>query len=258
MTNPATTALTYNGYINQIATMAVVNTTTSSGVVVGVDAAFNTIIPQMLNYAELRIQRDLDILPSQVENDTYNLVANNNILQISVNDFVTIETVGIVANSQTNPLLPVSKQYIQNIYSSSTGSGVPSYFAVYGGDLATYGNTYQNMLLGPWPDQAYPVVLTGTIRLQTLYVNATTALANTATTFISTYFPDLLIMASMVYIAGFQRDFSSNSNDPQMGVNYENQYQTLLKGAMAEEYRKKFQASGWSSNSTSPVATPTR
>ena len=59
MSTPNTTPLTYNGYVTQIGTMAVVNTTTNSGVVVGVDAAFNNIIPQMLNYAELRIQRDL-------------------------------------------------------------------------------------------------------------------------------------------------------------------------------------------------------
>jgi len=175
-----------------------------------------------------------------------------------VNDFVTIETIGVTANSQLNPLLPVTKQYIQNVYPSSAGSTVPQYFAVYGGDLTTYGNTYQNVIVGPWPDSAYPVVLTGTIRLQTLYANATTALASAGTTVISTYFPDLLIMASMVYIAGYQRDFSTTSNDPQMGVNYENQYQTLLKGASMEEYRKKFQASGWSSDSTPVAATPTR
>ena len=63
MSNPKTNALTYNDYVTQIGVLAVVNTTTSSGVVVGDDTAFNAIIPQMLNYAELRIQRDLDLMP---------------------------------------------------------------------------------------------------------------------------------------------------------------------------------------------------
>lgn len=81
--------------------MAIVNTTTSSGVVVGVDPAFNAIIPQMLNYAELRIQRDLDLLPSQTSNSSYTLTAGNNLLTVSVNDFVTIQTLGVTAGGVT-------------------------------------------------------------------------------------------------------------------------------------------------------------
>ena len=78
MSSPNTTPLTYNGYVTQIATLAVVNTTTSGGVVVGVDAAFNSIIPQMLNYAELRIQRDLDLLPLVTSNTSYSLTTGSN------------------------------------------------------------------------------------------------------------------------------------------------------------------------------------
>jgi hypothetical protein len=43
-----------------------------------------------------------------------------------------------------------------------------------------------------------------------------------------------------------------------MAVTYESQYQALLKGAITEEFRKKFEASGWSSMSPPIVATPTR
>ena len=260
----ATTPLTYNDYINQIATLAVVNTTTTNGVVSGVDAVFNTLVPQMLNYAELRIQRDLDLLQAQVENTNYILDANTNKLQINVGDFVTLQTMIVVpivtGNSAPTytPLLPVTKQYIQNVYPDSTSAGTPTCFAMYGGDSATYGNTYQNIIVGPWANLNYLVTLTGTWRLQTLYANATTLLASTGTTFISTYYPDLLIQASMIYISQFQRNFGPTSNDPQMGPSYESQYQTLLKGSLTEEYRKKFQASGWSSASNSPVATPSR
>jgi len=71
--------------------------------------------------------------------------------------------------------------------------------------------------------------------------------------------PDLLIMASMIYISAFQRNFiSAAANDPQMPVNYETQYQTLLRSAMVEEARKKFQSAGWTSMSPAVVATPTR
>ena len=260
MTTAATTALTYNGYVTQIATLAVVNTTTSSGVMVGVDPAFNALIPQMLNYAELRIQRDLDLLPSQIENTSYALTAGNNKLAISVNDYVTLETVSVVSSDSTYPLLPVSKEFIQNTFpsSSSTFYALPAYFAVYGGDASTVGSASQNIIVGPWPYQSYQVVLTGTARMPTLYQFANATYAATGTTFISTWLPDMLIMASMIYISAFQRDFSSAGNDPQMPIHYEAQYQTLLKSAMGEEYRKKFEADAWSSYSTSPAATPSR
>lgn len=253
MSTPATTPLTYNLYVQQIANMAVVQTMTSNGVVVGVDSSFNTLIPQMLNYAELRIQRDLDILPS-VTTNTYTTISGNNILQLGVNDFVTVQTLTITSNGVTTTLLPTTKEFLQNVYGSSSGSAMPQYFAMYGGDAATFGNTYNNILLGPYPDGGYTVTVSGTVRLPTLYDNATSSLASTATTFISTYYPDLLIQASMIYVAQFQRNFGSASNDPSMGPTYELQYENLLKGALTEESRKRFAGADWSPYAPTPTA----
>ncbi len=253
----ATNPLTYNGYVSQIATLAVVNTTTSSGVVVGVDAEFNTLIPQMLNYAELRIQRDVDLLPSQTSNN-YVLNLNSNLLQVPVDDFVTIQTVGLINGTATIPLLPVTKEYLQNMFNDSSYTAQPVYFAMYGGDLASGGSTSNNIIFGPYSNSTYSILVTGTQRLPSLYKFATTALANTSTTFISTYLPDLLIQASMIYISQFQRNFGPAANDPNMGPTYELQYQNLLKSAFVEEARKKFQASAWSSMSPAMAATPTR
>ena len=98
--------------------------------------------------------------------------------------------------------------------------------------------TQNTILLGPWPDTVYSVQVVGTIRPASMS-------STNQTTFISLYLPDLLIMASMVYISAYQRNFSGMAaNDPQMPVSYESQYQTLLKGAMVEEARKKFQSTG--------------
>jgi len=274
-----TNALTYNGYVAQVATMAVsgyftpVSTTTINGVVytAGItyggtlaspDVNFNTIIPMMLNYAELRIQRDLDLLPLETEIAGYSISNSSNKLSISVNDFVTVQTVS-VSSAETSgalsPLTATTKEFIQNVYPSASSSGVPQYFAVYGGDAASAGNTSQIITFGPWPDITYSVTITGTTRMPSLYQNATSAAtASTNTTFISTYEPDLLVMASMVYISAYQRNFGRLNDDPAMAQTYESQYQTLLRGAGTEEYRKKFEASAWSSYSQSPVATPNR
>ena len=263
MSTPNTTPLTYNGYVTQIATMAVVNTTLDSGVVVGVDSAFNAIIPQMLNYAELRIQRDLDMLPLTSSN-TYTIPSGNNVFEISTNDFVTIQTItgaqggGCGLESLPTPLLPATKQFVETVYGIGSTAAAPQYFAMYGGDYPS-GTTYNRILLGPTPAANYSVTVTGTVRMPTLYEYSTNSTdASTGVTFISTYYPDLLIMASMIYISAYQRNFGRMSDDPATAQSYEAQYQTLVKGAMTEEYRKKFQASAWSSDSVSPVATPTR
>lgn len=257
MSLPNTTPLTYNGYVTQIATMAVVDTTTVSGVVQGVDAAFNAIIPQMLNYAELRIQRDLDMLPTQTSL-SYVLPSGTNQIQLDADDLVTIQTIMVTVNNAPQPVLPTSKEYIQNVYSSTATSGPPQYFAMYGGDYATGGTNYNNILLGPYTDTQYNVTLTGTVRAPTLYQSATPSLAATGTTFISTYYPDLLIMASLIYISAYQRNFGRMSDDPAMAQSYEGQYQALVHNAIAEENRKKFAGSAWSSMSTPVAATPSR
>ena len=120
--------------------------------------------------------------------------------------------------------------------------GVPQYWVPF--DDYTF-------LVGPYPDDNYTVELIGTYRPASLS-------ATNPTTFISLNLPDIMIMASMVYISAYQRNFGRMNDDPQMAISYESQYQTLLKGAMVEEARKKFEAAGWSSQSPSPIATPTR
>jgi hypothetical protein len=257
MSSPQTNPLTYNGYVSQIATMAVLNTQTTNGVVEGVDSAFNELIPQMLNYAELRIQRDLDLLPSQTTN-TYTMTSGNNLLTLDVDDFVTVQTVQLTVGTAKLTVLPASKEYIQTVYNDSSVTGKPTVYAMYGGDLATGGDSFNYILFGPYPDSNYPVLITGTVRLPSLYKYGTPVLAATGKTFISTYLPDLLIQASMIYISQFQRNFGSAANDPAMGPTYELQYQNLLKSAIVEEARKKFQASAWSSMSPPMAASPTR
>lgn len=253
MATPAPVALTWNGYVAQVCNMAVVATTTVSGVLQGVDPETNVLLPQACNYAELRIQRDLDLNASLTSN-AYTFTAGNNVLSIPVGDFVALQTLSVSGV----PLIPVSKEFIQNVYGTNANPGSPQYFAPYGGDMATAGNTSNNFIVGPYPDSNYPVAVTGTIRLPSLYQSATTPLAAAATTFISTWLPDLLIQASMIYVSEYQRQFSGASNDPDMPGSYELQYGNLLKGALVEEARKKFSASAWSAMSPPVVASPSR
>ena len=233
----------YNAYVQQISTMAVVPVT---------DTNFQIILPQMISYAELRMQRDLDFLSTQISNSNYLLTAGNGTLTIPTSAFVVMETFEVIDGSGSSmPLLAVGKEFIQNVYGTGSSTGLPQYFAVYGGDSATTGLTSQNMIVGPIPDLNYAIRLTGTVRSAPLS-------ASNTTTYISTYLPDMFIMASMIYISAFQRNFGRQSDDPQMAQSYEGQYQALKASALVEENRKKFEAAAWTSYSPAPAATPTR
>jgi len=243
-----TTGLSYNGtvsgtasYIQQIAELAVVDQT---------DANYLAIMPMMITYAENRMYRDIDFLFTSTAITGYSVSAGSR--QITIPDGVVVvsEQINLITPSgQSNPdsgtrtpLLPTTKEYLDAVYGSSTATGIPQYFAPFNDNL---------FLVGPFANQNYFVEIVGTYRPASLS-------ASNLTTFISLYLPDVFIMASMIYISAYQRNFGRQSDDPAMAQSYETQYQTLLKGAVVEEARKKFEASGWSSQSPSPVASPSR
>lgn len=105
------------------------------------------------------------------------------------------------------------------------------------------------IIVGPWPDAGYIVEVIGTQR-------PTPLSATNTTTFLSTNLPDLFIAASMVFASGYQKNFGAQADDPKMGASWENQYQLLKASANVEEFRKKLQATGWSSQMPSPLTPP--
>jgi len=262
MTTPATNPLSYNQYIQNMGVMAVEQTSEVSGVYKFNNPPLQMIVPQMLNYAELRIQRDLDLLSSQTSN-LYTLTAGVNVFPLPVNDFQTVQTLEIVQLSNgtvvnSAPLIAASKEFIQNVYGGMYSAGTPEYFALYGSNFGDNQDTETNILLGPAPNFAYSLRVTGTAAQPSLYQNASGGPADTAYTYISQWYPDMLIMASMIFISAYQRNFSAASDDVQTAMTYEKQYQALRLGAVPLENRRKQMGSGWTAYSTPIAATPGR
>jgi hypothetical protein len=236
-----TLGLSYSTYVDQIANMAVVDSS---------NAEFQIALPQMITYAENRMYRDLDFMFTSTSITGYSLTQGVRTLTIPQGSLVVTDQINIITPVGTtdpnlgtrSPCLPTTKEFLDAVYGSASYTGRPEYFAPFNDNL---------FLFGPFPDAAYGVEIIGTYRPDSLS-------AANPTTFISLYLPDVFIMASMIYISAYQRNFGRANDDPQMAVTYESQYQALLKGAAVEEARKKFEASGWSSQSPSPVATPTR
>lgn len=255
-----TTGLTYSTYVTQIATMAVVSET---------DSAFVTILPQMITYAENRMYRDINFMftSTSLHGVSFILTPGNRNLSFNINlalnsdaqegTFVVSDQINLLTDAAGNaaattnpdacvrtPLLPTTKEFLDAVYGSSltANRGKPMYFVPFNETL---------FYVGPVPDQAYPVEVVGTYRPNSLS-------ATNPTTFISQYLPDVFIMASMIYISAYQRNFGRLNDDPQMAITYESQYQALLKSALVEEARKTFESSGWASQSPATVASPSR
>lgn len=216
------------------------------------DIAYVAALPSVIDDAEQRIYRDLDLLATVVRDSSSALVAGNRnfTLPTSIGTFVVVEDVNVITPAgQTNPelgtrnpLLPASKEMLDFLFPSATGSSVPANFAMI---------TQNTIIVGPWPLAAYQIEVVGTQRPIPL------SAANQAT-FLSINLPDLFFAAALVFGAGYQKNFSEMGDQPQAASAWEAHYKTLLSSAATEEARKKFTSEGWSSKQPAPLATPPR
>lgn len=236
--------MNYTTYIAQIANLMAADSTTPE---------FQTMVPGMIAYAENRIYRELDLLNTVVVNATQSLTAGNRAFAIPTNGsngiFYTVTGVNVItpitattANAGTrNQLAAVTMDYLNAVWNSSAGAGVPKEFAMV---------DQFNIIVGPWPDKAYLVEIIGTVQPAPMS-------ATNPTTFLTNYLQDLLIAASMIFASGYMRDFGSQADNPSQAQSWENQYVTLLKSAMLLELRKKWAGPSWTPYSSVPIS-PTR
>lgn len=236
-------SLTYSQYVTDLANLLVVPTG---------DAAFQTALPNIIDDAEQRVYRELDLLNTIVRDSSSAFTTGTRTFNLpsSTGTFVVTEDINVITPAGTtnpelgtrNALVPVSKEYLDFAWPSSNGSTVPTYFAMV---------TQSTIVVGPWPDQAYQVEVVGTQRPAPLSTS-------NVTTLLSVYFPDVFMAASMVFGAAYQQNFGAAVDNPQMGVTWETHYKNLISSAEVEEMRKKFTAAGWSSKQPSQLATPPR
>jgi hypothetical protein len=194
------------------------------------DPNFTTILPTAIDYAELSIYRDLDFVALHG-----NFSMGTAAVGVSTYDvpsgFVVLET---MFYGDLLPITPASQEFIRLCYAGSA-NGPPECFCVMGSAGGSNWTPAMQVLLGPAPDQTYLLTAYGTNRQVPLS-------ASNPTTFISENLPDLFWAASMIFFAGYNRNFGAMSDDPRQAISWEQEYQRLLKGAEREEIRKKFLA----------------
>jgi hypothetical protein len=222
-------AYTYNTFVTSLANLLVVPPT---------DPNFITVLPNIIDDAEQRIYRELDLLNTLYRDSSAALVTGNRNFNLptSIGIFLVVDLINVITPSGTtnpelgtrNQLLNVSRARLDFLYPSSTGATIPKYFSMINqGTIA----------VGPWPDANYRVEVLGTQRPAPLSVS-------NPTTMLSLYLPDLFFAASMVFASGYQLNFSAMSDAPQQSVSWESHYQQLKGSAATEEASKKITTLG--------------
>jgi hypothetical protein len=219
------------------------------------DPNFARILPVAIQYSELTICKDLD------------LVSNHGMIDLGAAT-IGVETQaipsGVVVVEQLYygpsklPVTPASLDYIKAVFAGAV-VGPPRNFMVIGGatepvvvggpgvDPLEWTNPAMQIILGPAPDQAYALTGYGTERPATLS-------AANPTTFISTQLSDLFWSASMIFFSGYNRNFGAQSDQPAQAVSWKAEYDRLLKSAMVEEARKTFRSQAWVAEAPTMVA----
>ncbi|MFA5058725.1 MAG: hypothetical protein WC485_11470 [Opitutaceae bacterium] len=207
------------------------------------NAAWVQILPQMISYAEHRIQADLDLIATNTS-ETVPLTTGRRTVAIPTCIYI-VNSVNLITPSATQPdqgervpLQRLSVEAMNFMWPSATDTGAPQNYAILNDTTC---------ILGPVPDAAYKAEFYGIFQL-------TPISAERPSNWISVNMPDVLIAASMVFGAGWQRDFGSQAEDPKLGLSWEAQYQSLLKSETVQAYRQYARSSAWQPMSPSPLA----
>lgn len=205
------------------------------------DQNFQNIFPRAIEYAELRIYREMDFLTTN-SSATLLLTANSRNATMP-GSILMLEAINVVTPStQVNPeagtrvpLQRVSLDFLNAVWPSAATTGVPQFFALL---------TDTFVRLAPTPGAAYTAEFIGVVRPAALS-------PSNVTTYLTTNLPDLFLAALKVFIYNYQRDFEA-------AAAAEADYQTLSGSVKEEALRQKSQDPQWSPYSPSPIANTPR
>ena len=216
------------------------------------DPQFVAILPTLIDQAEQRCYRDLDLLAA-TSTATLGLAVGSSKLDFSslVPNLLILEDVNIILPATVTdpelgerlPVYPVSKEWLRMVFGSSAVRGIPAFFAM---------NDDRTILWGPFPDATYTAELIGKYRPTPLYDAPPDD--GTQTTFLTSLFPDLFLAAAMCAATGYQHNWGAQADDPRSALSWEQNYNTLLRPAQGEEARKRYH--GWMSMTAEPPPMP--
>lgn len=232
--------LTYDTFVSSLANMLVIPVT---------DPAFVAVLPNVIDDAEQRIYRELDLLATIIRDSSGTLTPNSRnftfpqhmVVVESINVFTNIE-----AGTGRRQMVPVSREFLDAVYPDEAAdpgaASYPQYYAMI---------TDQTIIVGPPPDAAYRMEIIGTIR-------PTPLSATNTTTYLTLYLPDLFMAEALIFGYGFLKDYGAQADDPRSSASWTTHYDQLWQSANVEENRKKYASQAWTPKQPAPLATPAR
>lgn len=215
------------------------------------NADYVGILSSAIDYAEQRMYRELDLLSTVVRDTSGTVTANARSFTLpqTLGRFVTTQGINIFTpvGTQTtrNQLVPVSRDFLDLTWPTNTAASVttvPQYYAMI---------SDQTVIFGPPPGDGFTAEVIGTIR--------PTALSSSNTTsYLTLYLPDLWLAATMIFFAGWQKNFGAQADDVRSAQSWEAQYDKLLLSANVEEQRKRYASSGWAAYAPTPLVSNPR
>lgn len=242
-------ALNYATLVSEIATITVI----SSTVLVTGDSNFGGIMDAAIDYAEGRLYRDLDLVSASIVDTSVSCSSGIRTASLSTaaGNPLQIDTLNLLSSAGTTssnatriPLIPTTRAFVDMVYPSALSSncGQPEFFA-------RLSDT--QIMFGPTPDQAYGIEMQATVRPGPLT-------AGNSSTWLTQNVPELMVAATMIFVSGYMRNYGAQADDPKMAQSWEGNYSALMKTGSQDAQRQKFEATAWTAQSPSPLATPPR
>jgi hypothetical protein len=251
-------SLTYTTFTAELAVLAQFNLA---------DVNFLANLPSCIDYATDRITRELNLLSTTTANSTLTTTIGTRIVNLATLSpvFNVIQDINVIASITSGgsdfspdfdsdfgppdssavgriPLTIQSRAFMNQVYGSASITGIPEFFHMV---------TDQMIMVGPYPDQVYPLEIIGTVR-------PTPISSANPTNWIVTYLPDLFLAAAMIQMSAFKMNFGAESDDPQQAQSWEAQYTKLRDSAATEDSMRKYYSTGWNPelpNQFSPART---
>jgi len=211
------------------------------------DTNFTRILPAMFLYADGRIYRELTFLATRITQPMRLVAGNREVpLPASVRKLQSINVImqeGPITNTSKRRVLErITPEALDFFWpQASFKPGIPQKYAVVGSVSPTVEPLAQpqaaasadsqvmslTVRLMPEPDKGYYAEVLGDIRPFPLS-------PDNPETYLSVYYPELLLCACMVFGTGYQRDFGAQADDPGRAVSWEAQYTYLRQGVALE------------------------
>lgn len=193
------------------------------------DGFFDATYPEAIQYAQQRIETDLVLLADRVQNRSLQTANAVSAVDITSTGIILVESFGLY-NAGFIQFEMASLDLIDNVWPSS-----PAATPVLNDWIQRLWclRDDHTIIFAPAADAAYPIFLTGMIRMAP-------PATGTDTNYLMTVYPALYEAACMVYLSGaLNRNYGAQADEPRQAISWEGQYQSLLATAKSEEIRRR-------------------